>query len=824
MSPLVLSEQTFPIVKQIAAGMPGGFFLYHAQGDGKLAYANQALFRIFGCQGPEDFKALTGGCFKGMVHPEDWERVSQSIAQQAAGNEGNLDYVEYRILRKDGAVHWLEDYGRLVHVEGYGDLFYVFVVDATQRHLKEESDARAAQLTQERLDTLEKLEHETTALRLVHEILRSGMWSMDFDEEGKMERVQWSQEFRAMLGYQDEGDFPNTLEAWSDLLHPEDKETVLKEYYATIADYTGQKIYDTEHRLLTKSRGYRWFRGTGKLSRREDGSPVAFVGMFVDVTRRKQTDLELDVQNRLLEQALEQAQQANKAKTIFLNNMSHDIRTPMNAIIGFTALAATHLDNQELVRGYLSKIMSSSNHLLSLINDILDMSRIESGRLRMEETPNSLNDIMHELKTIVQADVRVKHLEFFIDTLDVVDEGIICDRLRLNQVLLNVISNAVKFTPPRGTVSVRVAQVPGAPAGFGAYEFRVKDTGIGMGADFIQHMFEPFERERTSTVSGTQGTGLGMTITKKIVDMMHGSIRVESQEGKGTEFTVSLQFRLSNEPVRPEKMPELEGLRALVADDDFNTCVSLTKMLQSVGMRPEWTTSGREAVLRAQLAMEQGDPFHAYIMDWLMPDMNGVEAVRRIRRLVGKESPIIVLTAYDWADIQEEAQEAGVTSFCSKPLFLSELRSALFHSSQNRAPEEAVWTEDRESFTGKRLLLVEDNELNQEIAVTILEEAGFTVDTADDGSLAVEKVKASLETPYDLVLMDLQMPVLDGYGAARAIRALPEKELNTLPIVAMTANAFEEDKRKALEAGMNGHLGKPIEIDKLMETLKSILM
>ena len=242
MSPLVLSEQTFPIVKQIAAGMPGGFFLYHAQGDGKLAYANQALFRIFGCQGPEDFKALTGGCFKGMVHPEDWERVSQSIAQQAAGNEGNLDYVEYRILRKDGAVHWLEDYGRLVHVEGYGDLFYVFVVDATQRHLKEESDARAAQLTQERLDTLEKLEHETTALRLVHEILRSGMWSMDFDEEGKMERVQWSQEFRAMLGYQDEGDFPNTLEAWSDLLHPEDKETVLKEYYATIADYTGQKI------------------------------------------------------------------------------------------------------------------------------------------------------------------------------------------------------------------------------------------------------------------------------------------------------------------------------------------------------------------------------------------------------------------------------------------------------------------------------------------------------------------------------------------------------------------------------------------------------
>ena len=535
-----------------------------------------------------------------------------------------------------------------------------------------------------------------------------------------------------------------------------------------------------------------------------------------------QCQLGQDQRQRELETALAQAQRANRAKTAFLNNMSHDIRTPMNAIIGFTTLAASHIDNTETVRDYLKKILTSSNHLLSLINDVLDMSRIESGKVKIEEKACSLPSIMHDLKTIVQADVSAKRLEFFIDTLDVMDEEICCDKLRLNQVLLNVLSNAMKFTKPGGTVSVRIVQKPGAPEGFGDYEFRIRDTGIGMSREFQMHIFEPFERERTSTVSGIQGTGLGMAITKNIVDMMHGTIAVESEEGKGTEFTISLRFRVRGKGRRSETVTAFVGKRALVADDDYNTCASLTRMLSSIGMRSDWTTSGKEAVLRTQLAMEQGEEFHAYIIDWLMPDLNGIETVRRIRRIIGSDKPIIILTAYDWSDVEEEAREAGVTAFCSKPIFLSELRDTLLTTSGMAAAPKEAEADDTASFAGRKILLVEDNEINQEIAVTLLEEAGFVLDTASDGSLAVEKIKNAAPGQYDLILMDVQMPIMNGYEATREIRAL-DSPLHSIPIIAMTANAFEEDRQTAMAAGMNGHVGKPIEVDKLFGTLREIL-
>ena len=519
---------------------------------------------------------------------------------------------------------------------------------------------------------------------------------------------------------------------------------------------------------------------------------------------------------------MEHAQRSNLAKTIFLNNMSHDIRTPMNAIIGFTSLAAAHIDNKEQVQGYLAKITTSSNHLLSLINDVLDMSRIESGKVKIEEKETSLPEVMHDLRTIVQADITSKQLEFYIDTADVVNENILCDKLRLNQVLLNLLSNAMKFTKSGGIVSVRIIQKGNAPEGFAAYEFQVKDTGIGMSKEFLEHVFEPFERERTSTVSGIQGTGLGMAITKNIVDMMGGTITAESEEGKGTTFTVCLQFKISSGPVRQETIPELKGLRALVADDDFNTCSSVTKMLSSIGMRPDWTTSGKEAVLRTRLAGEQNDEYAVYIIDWLMPDMNGVEVVRRIRGIIGENTPIIILTAYDWTDIEEEARKAGVTAFCSKPIFLSELRGILglpfgVHNEESDAGQESF------SFDGKKILLVEDNELNQEIAVEILQEAGFVMEVADDGAVAVEKMKAARPGMYDLILMDIQMPVMNGYEAARQIRALEDPEIAGIPIIAMTANAFDEDKQQALDAGMNGHVAKPIDIPILMKTLTEVL-
>ena len=666
-----------------------------------------------------------------------------------------------------------------------------------------------------------QVEREQVAMDMIHAAMGSGQWSMDFDEDANMVSCTWSHVFRNMLGYESEEDFPNVLESWSELLHDEDRDRVLGAYWAAVQDYTGGTVYDVEYRLLTRHAGWRWFHAAGRLSRREDGSPMTFVGLFLDVDDAKRMAEQLERQKIDLQDALAAAQHANRAKTTFLNNMSHDIRTPMNAIIGFTSLAAAHIDNTEQVQDYLAKITTSSNHLLSLINDVLDMSRIESGKVKIEEKETSLPEIMHDLKTIVQADIASKQLEFYIDTADVVNEHVLCDKLRLNQVLLNLLSNAMKFTMPGGIVSVRVIQKGAAAEGRASYEFQVKDTGIGMSQEFLAHVFDPFERERSSTVSGIQGTGLGMAITKNIVDMMDGTISVVSEEGKGSTFTVSLQLKTCSGPVRQEEIPQLKGLRALVADDDFNTCSSVTKMLATVGMRPDWTTSGKEAVLRTKLAWEQGDEYAAFIIDWLMPDMNGVEVVRRVRTIIGDEKPIIILTAYDWSDIEEEARAAGVTAFCSKPIFLSELREVL--ESPFATPQEEDDKAQAVSFEGKKVLLVEDNELNQEIAVEILQGAGFVVEVADDGEAAVERMEQSAPGQYDLILMDIQMPIMNGYEATEKIRALGDPRVAGIPIIAMTANAFDEDRRAALEAGMNGHIAKPIDIPKLMELLQDLL-
>ena len=528
--------------------------------------------------------------------------------------------------------------------------------------------------------------------------------------------------------------------------------------------------------------------------------------------------------NAKLQVAVEKAESANRAKSTFLSNMSHDIRTPMNAIIGFTTLAISNIDDKDRVKDYLSKTLASSNHLLSLINDVLDMSRIESGKIHLEEVEVNLSDVLHDLKTIVSGQIYAKQLELYMDAMDVTDEDVYCDKTRLNQILLNLLSNAIKFTPAGGTVSVRVRQLAGQVRGCGQYEFRIKDNGIGMSPEFAKKIFEPFERERTSTVSRIQGTGLGMAITKNIVDMMGGTIEVQTAQGKGTEFTVCVPMRAQTEQRPVEKITELEGLKALVVDDDFNTCDSVTKMLVKVGMRAEWTLSGKEAVLRARQSIEMSDVYHAYIIDWRLPDMNGIEVTRQIRSL-HDDTPIIILTAYDWSDIEVEAKAAGVTAFCAKPMFMSDLRETLM-SALGQKPADAVQRllpEKNADFKGKHILLVEDNELNREIAQEILREYGFLVDSAENGAVAVEKVSTAAPGSYDLVLMDVQMPIMDGYTATRKIRALDDPARAKLPILAMTANAFDEDRRNALESGMNGFLSKPIVIDDLVQELRKIL-
>lgn len=548
----------------------------------------------------------------------------------------------------------------------------------------------------------------------------------------------------------------------------------------------------------------------------ENGNIICILLANRDITDEKKKERE---QEKALRTALAVAEHANKAKTNFLNSISHDIRTPMNAVIGFTALATAHIDNKELVVDYLRKINVSSRHLLSLINDVLDMNRIESGVVKLEKVRVHLPDSLHDLQSIIQGGISAKQQELYIDIQDVVHEDIITDKLRLNQVLLNIVSNATKFTPVGGMIHIRISESPSNREGYSIYTFSVKDNGIGMSEEFKDHIFDAFAREQTATKSGIQGTGLGLAIAKNIVDMMGGTIEVKSELGKGSEFIVTIECELSKEKIEYKPVPELQGSRALVVDDDANICMSVCKMLREIEMVADWTTSGKEAILRTREAYEMKKEFKAYIIDYQMPDMNGIETVRRIRKIIGDDTPIIILTAYDWSELAEEAKEAGVTAFVSKPLFMSELRSVL---TKQVVKEQEEKQENHHAYAGKKILLVEDNELNREIATSILEDEGMIVDSVEDGTDAVARMNVADESEYDVILMDIQMPKMDGYTATREIRTLKNNKKANIPIIAMTANAFEEDKQKAFKAGMNAHIAKPINIEIILQTFDQV--
>lgn len=565
-----------------------------------------------------------------------------------------------------------------------------------------------------------------------------------------------------------------------------------------------------------------WCRASFIVVNRDgEGVPVQVEFVVENISAEREKELEAKDE---LERAYEAANRANASKSAFLTNMSHDIRTPMNAIMGFSAIAAAHLDDRERVQDCIAKITASSKHLLAIINEVLDMSRIESGKIQLQEQEASLPQILHDFLGMVQEQIRIKGQKLCVDAMDLVHENVYVDEGRLHRALLNLVGNAMKFTPAGGEISLRLAEKPQTSPGYGNYVITVQDTGIGMSREFLPRVFEAFERERTSTVSKMEGTGLGMAITKNIVEMMGGSIRADSEQGKGSVFTVELPLKLLDRELPEPRIEELAGLYAMVVDDDYNVCDSVSKMLNKIGLEPEWSMQGKEAVLRTQSALEMGKNFSVYIVDWKMPDMSGLEVVREIRRLVGEKIPIYVLTAYDFGEIEKEAKEAGATGFCQKPLFLSQLRAKLLESlGENQEESEAPACALTDRLKGKRILLVEDNALNQEIAEEILTEEGLLVETADNGQEAVQKLLEAGENAFDAALMDIQMPVMDGYEATKAIRAMPQSWLRDLPILAMTANAFEEDRQKALAAGMNGHLAKPIDIDKLFAALAEAL-
>ena len=540
----------------------------------------------------------------------------------------------------------------------------------------------------------------------------------------------------------------------------------------------------------------------------------------MDVSQEKKAEIE---SHKALKDAYRAAENASRAKTEFLSNMSHDIRTPMNAIIGLTAIAGANIESQDRVVECLGKITKSSRHLLGLINEVLDMARIESGRMSLAEEDFSLPELVDNLLTLTkpaidehnhQLEVHVEHIEH---------EAVCGDSLRIQQVFVNLMSNAVKYTPDGGNITLTIKEKPNGFSELGCYEFSIEDNGIGMTPEFQKIMFEPFSRADDHRTTKVQGTGLGMAIARNIVNLMNGDIRVESAPNKGTKITVTVYLKLQENEKEQEK--ELLDLPVLVVDDDKTCCESTVATLQEIGIAGEWVLTGKEAVERCAARHKTGRDYFAVILDWKMPEMDGIATARRIRECVGEEVTIIILTSFDFSEIEEEARAVGVNAFMAKPLFRSRLTATLRQFTSGKKEKNARnYLEDfaKENYAGKRILLVEDNELNREIATEIIGMTGVTIDIAENGKIAVEKVMEAPEKWYDLIFMDIQMPIMNGYEATAAIRALAGSR-GKVPIIAMTANAFAEDVQLAKNTGMNEHIAKPLDLNKLNDVLKQWL-
>ena len=540
----------------------------------------------------------------------------------------------------------------------------------------------------------------------------------------------------------------------------------------------------------------------------------------MDVSQEKKAEIE---SHKALKDAYRAAENASRAKTEFLSNMSHDIRTPMNAIVGLTAIAGANIESQDRVVECLGKITKSSRHLLGLINEVLDMARIESGRISLAEEDFSLPELVDNLLTLTKPAIDEHHHQLEVHIEHIEHEAVCGDSLRIQQVFVNLMSNAVKYTPDGGNITFTIKEKPNGFSKLGCYEFSIEDNGIGMTPEFQKIMFEPFSRADDHRTTKVQGTGLGMAIARNIVNLMNGDIQVESAPNKGTKITVTVYLKLQENEKEQEK--ELLDLPVLVVDDDKTCCESTVATLQEIGIAGEWVLTGKEAVERCAARHKTGRDYFAVILDWKMPEIDGIATARKIRERVGEDVTIIILTSFDFSEIEEEARAAGVNAFMAKPLFRSRLTATLRQFTSGKKEENARnYLEDfaKENYAGKRILLVEDNELNREIATEIIGMTGVTIDSAENGKIAVEKVMEAPEKWYDLIFMDIQMPIMNGYEATAAIRALAGSR-GKVPIIAMTANAFAEDVQLAKNTGMNEHIAKPLDLNKLNDVLKQWL-
>lgn len=569
-----------------------------------------------------------------------------------------------------------------------------------------------------------------------------------------------------------------------------------------------------------KNSDFRWTTLSVLCVERRKGTAVKVLMASNDATKLKEEQIKAQ---ELLQNAYLTAQNASRAKSDFLSKMSHDIRTPMNAIVGMTALAASHIDDKARIEDCLKKITSSSRHLLSLINEVLDMSRIESGKLTLSEEEFSLSELTETTINMIKNDMKVKKQSLTVTVENVEHEKVIGDSLRIQKIFMNIISNSIKYTPENGKIKIAISERNTNQNNMGCYQFVFEDNGIGMPPEFLEKLFTPFERANDSRIDKIQGTGLGMAIVYSIVQMMGGDIKVESEINRGTKFTVTIFLKLQEEKGIP--LEKLIDLSVLVADDEQSACEAACGMLETLGMKSEWVLNGMDAVQRVKEHHDENNDFYAVILDWKMPEMDGIETARQIRKQVGPDVPLIIMTAFDWRDIEYEARAAGVDAFISKPLFKTKLAATFYNllEGENTSDDDEFENINIGSYDGKRVLLVEDNELNTEIAKEILCTAGLEVDTASNGRIAVDKVLENKENYYDMIFMDIQMPVMNGYEACSAIRSINRPDLNRIPIIALSANAFAEDVIAAKNAGMNEHISKPIEMVQLEAILKKWL-
>ena len=786
--------------------MPGGFFIYKAEQPEELLYANRAVFNIYGCADLEEFRAHTGFTFRGMVHPEDYEKISESIARQTKTRTDWMDYAEYRIIRKDGDIRWVDDYGRYAETKRFGGVYVVFISDITEKVLSQKKH-------QKDLDSM------ITAMASDYR----SVYHVDIDAD---DAVCYRADPTDVNQPPEGTHFPYSawIREYCDLFV--DRE--YKEGFLNFTDPDNMRLALANkdiiaYRYLARRNGseyYEMLRMAGvRHPKDRDDHIVHAIGLgFTDIDAEMRDAL---ATNRALSEALAAAEEANKAKTAFLSNMSHEIRTPMNAIIGLDSLALRNKELPEETRQYLEKIGESARHLLGLINDILDMSRIESGRLMIRREEFSFRGMLEQINTMVMSQCGEKGLHYECRVIGGVSDYYIGDDMKLKQVLINILSNAIKFTDVPGSVTLTVERIA-VYGDHSAIRFCIKDTGIGMEKDFLPKIFDAFTQEDSSRNNKYGSTGLGMAITKNIVTLMNGTISVESEKGVGTEFTVVITLTNSEHQGPAISWLDPKEMRILVVDDEEIAAEHARIVLDEVGIKVDTCHDGKTALSMLEVQHAKHEPYSLVLLDWKMPDMDGLEIAKEIRKLYDRETKVIILTSFNWDEIMDEAIHIGVDSFLAKPLFASNVIDE-FERIARKNHMSLYREKKRASLKGRRILMAEDVLINAEIMKEIIHSKEAEIDHAENGKIVLSMFAESPFWYYDAVLMDVRMPEMDGLEATAAIRALDRPDAKTIPVIALTANAFDEDVQRSLQVGMNAHLSKPVEPDRLYQTLEELI-